>query len=70
MVNRKEGYSPAVPIALPTNEVSTRWFKAKLLPTDCSPIFSRNESQSFKNMVPYSGNNFHRLDVDLSDRIE
>jgi len=25
-------------IALPANEVSTRWFKAKLLPTDCSPM--------------------------------
>jgi len=37
------GDLPVVLIALPANEVSTRWFKAKLLPTDCSPIFPRRE---------------------------
>ena len=25
-------------MAEPANEVSTRWFRAKLFPTDCSPI--------------------------------
>ena len=67
MLNRLEGYSPVVLIALPANEVSTRWFRAKLLPTDCSPIFPKDELQSFKNMIPYRRNNFHRLDINLSN---
>jgi hypothetical protein len=29
---------PVVLIALPANEVSRRWFNAKLFPTDCWPM--------------------------------
>ena len=29
---------PVVRMALPANEVSTRWFSEKLFPTDCWPI--------------------------------
>jgi hypothetical protein len=29
---------PVVRMALPANDVSTRWFNAKLFPTDCWPM--------------------------------
>jgi hypothetical protein len=29
---------PVVRMALPANDVSSRWFNAKLFPTDCWPI--------------------------------
>jgi hypothetical protein len=29
---------PVVRMALPANDVSTRWFRAKLFPTDCWPM--------------------------------
>jgi hypothetical protein len=38
-VSRKIGVAiPVVLMALPANDVSTRWFNEKLFPTDCWPM--------------------------------
>ena len=36
-----------VRIADPAKEVSTRWFKAKLFPTDCSPGSNREKLSDY-----------------------
>ena len=37
-VKLNESDEPVVPNALPAKDVSRRWFRVKLFPTDCSPI--------------------------------
>jgi hypothetical protein len=72
VVKATDSNTPVVLIALPANEVSTRWLSAKLFPTDCSP--KDNETQPFGNMsqiavLTHRRNNFHRLRLLISNGV-